>query len=87
MIGKGTRATSVTVNKDAFNATDDELPDELQVYYNGGGVFVDAKDHDSVQVLADYADELNVESGNGKAAVVYTKVGDGAAILTGPHPE
>ncbi|KAK9377893.1 biotin-protein ligase [Lipomyces chichibuensis] len=60
---------------------------EFASYYNGGGVFVDAdsfKDK-NVTVLARYAEEVKVEGGD--AAVVHIKVGAGAAILTGPHPE
>jgi biotin--protein ligase len=58
-------------------------------YFNGGGVFVDAGKYKDkgVEVLATYEDELDVDGGMGKAAVVYCKYGDGAAILTGPHPE
>jgi len=58
-------------------------------YFNGGGVFVDAaklKDQ-GVEVLASYEDELDVDGGDGKAAVVYRKIGGGGVILTGPHPE
>jgi len=59
------------------------------VYYNGGGVFVDAETmkDEGVEVLASYSDELDVDGGKGKAAVVYCKVAEGATILTGPHPE
>lgn len=32
-------------------------------------------------------DDLDVDGGNLKAAVIYCKVGQGAAMLTGPHPE
>lgn len=57
----------------------------LRTYYNGGGVFVDAEQYPTVQILARYTEPLAVEGGD--AAIVYCKVGDGAAILTGPHPE
>jgi biotin--protein ligase len=30
---------------------------------------------------------LHVDSGASKAAVVYRKIGEGHAVLTGPHPE
>lgn len=60
-------------------------------YYNGGGVFADADKlaEQGVEVLATYTDDLAVDSGAGgvKAAVVYRKIGQGGAILTGPHPE
>ncbi|TGO86027.1 hypothetical protein BPOR_0342g00110 [Botrytis porri] len=58
-------------------------------YYNGGGVFVDAgkfKDQ-GVETLATYVYPIDVDGGEGPAAVVYCKVGEGGAILTGPHPE
>lgn len=40
-----------------------------------------------MEVLASYPEPLGVESGEGTAAIVYCKVGEGAAVLTGPHPE
>jgi biotin--protein ligase len=65
------------------------VPEGFKCYYNGGGVFVDAPLYadKGVEVLASYTEELNVDPGTGAAAVVYCKVGEGAAILTGPHPE
>ncbi|KAK0615667.1 biotin-protein ligase [Bombardia bombarda] len=85
---RGTRAARIAVRKEAFAGVG-ALPDVFRCYYNGGGVFVDAEKMDSsvVEVLAEYEDDLAVESGDVKAAVVYCKVGDGAAIVTGPHPE
>jgi len=61
----------------------------LSSYYNGGGVFVDAPKftNQGVEILADYNDKLDVDAGEGRAAMVCCKVGDGAALLTGPHPE
>ncbi|KAF6816364.1 biotin-protein ligase ligase [Colletotrichum sojae] len=60
---------------------------EVLSYYNGGGVFVDADKFEGVEVLASYADDIAVDGGTGKAAVIQCKVGSGTAILTGPHPE
>lgn len=83
----GAKAVGLDVSKDSFNVR--TIPTHFRSYYNGGGVFVDApkfKDK-GVEVLANYSEELNVDPGEGAAAVVYCKVGDGAAILTGPHPE
>ena len=62
---------------------------ELKCYFNGGGVFVDAEklEHKGVEVLASYDEDLDVEASDGKAAVVYCKVGQGNVVLTGPHPE
>ncbi|KAF7717333.1 Biotin--protein ligase [Penicillium ucsense] len=83
----GAKAARLSVSREALSIG--TLPTQFRSYYNGGGVFVDApllKDK-GVEVLASYSDELNVDPGEGAAAVVYCKVGDGAAILTGPHPE
>ncbi|KAK3347175.1 biotin-protein ligase [Lasiosphaeria hispida] len=84
----GAKAAKITVKKGAFPAAA-TLPDVFSCYYNGGGVYVDAEQKDSrfVEVLAEYADDIAVESGEIKAAVVYCKLGNGSAILTGPHPE
>lgn len=63
--------------------------EDFNSYFNGGGVFVDAdklRDR-GIEVMARYQDELDVDGGDGKPAVVYCKVGDGKAILTGIHPE
>jgi biotin---protein ligase len=60
-------------------------------YCNGGGVFVDAGSgalrDKKVDVLARYGENLDVESGEDGAAVVLCHVGEGRAVLTGPHPE
>ncbi|KAK3682359.1 biotin-protein ligase [Podospora appendiculata] len=85
---RGAKAATISVKKAAFSGVG-MLPDEFRCYYNGGGVFVDADKmaSEGVEVLAEYADDLDVESGSIKAAVVYRKIGDGGAIVTGPHPE
>ncbi|KAI1380207.1 class II aaRS and biotin synthetase [Hypoxylon crocopeplum] len=84
---KGARAVRVNVVKDAFRGSG-LVPEVFTSYYNGGGVFVDSLDgNGDVEVLASYAGELDVDGGREKAALVYCKVGQGAAILTGPHPE
>ncbi|OJJ46587.1 hypothetical protein ASPZODRAFT_16339 [Penicilliopsis zonata CBS 506.65] len=83
----GARAAELKVSKEVLNQG--AVPDTFRSYYNGGGVFVDAQLYadKGVEVLASYTEELNVHPGEGAAAVVYCKAGDGAAILTGPHPE
>ncbi|KAJ5542459.1 Biotin--acetyl-CoA-carboxylase ligase [Penicillium sp. DV-2018c] len=83
----GARAAGLEVVKEAFSAG--TVPTNFRSYYNGGGVFVDAPSlaDKGVEVLASYTDALNVDPGEGAAAVVYCKVGSGAAVLTGPHPE
>ncbi|KAK4665763.1 biotin holocarboxylase synthetase [Podospora pseudopauciseta] len=87
---RGARAADVRVRKEGFDG-DGELPEVFKCYYNGGGVFVDAEklagEGAEVDILAEYEGDLDVESGEVKAAMVYCKVGEGAAILTGPHPE
>ncbi|MCJ1310787.1 biotin holocarboxylase synthetase [Agyrium rufum] len=83
----GARAVELKVDKTVLK--EGAVPDVFSSYYNGGGVFVDAgkyKDQ-GVEVVASYTQKLNVDSGEGTAAVVYCKVEDGAALLTGPHPE
>ena len=85
----GTRAAELVVNRANLSGDVSAIPGSLRTYYNGGGVFVDAEKFEDrgVQVLASYKDELAVQSGEDRAAVVYCKVGEGGAILTGPHPE
>ncbi|OLN97957.1 Biotin-protein ligase [Colletotrichum chlorophyti] len=77
---KGARAVRLSV-KEGF------ADEEVLSYYNGGGVFVDAEKYEGVEVLAQYADDIAVDGGDGRAAVIYCRVGSGGVILTGPHPE
>lgn len=83
----GARAAELKPGKDALNVG--TVPTVFRSYYNGGGVFVDASRYadKGVEVLANYTEELNVDPGDTAAAVIYCKIGDGAAVLTGPHPE
>ena len=84
---EGARDAELKVDKAIL--TEGAVPEVFRSYYNGGGVFVDApkfKDK-GVDILASYTQNISVDPGEGTAAVVYCKVGDGAAILTGPHPE
>lgn len=82
----GARAVTLKLAKETFK---DKLPDEVTHYYNGGGVYVDAKslEGQKVTVLAEYADELDVDGGDGKAATVLCEIGEGKVILCGTHPE
>ncbi|OAL72089.1 biotin-[acetyl-CoA-carboxylase] [Trichophyton violaceum] len=84
---EGARAAELQVSRSALPVG--SVPDTFKCYYNGGGVFVDAPKYadQGVEVLASYTEKLHVDPGEGQAAVVYCPVGDGAAILTGPHPE
>ncbi|RPA96445.1 class II aaRS and biotin synthetase [Choiromyces venosus 120613-1] len=83
---KGARAPKIKVEKEALG--NNEL-EGFNSYYNGGGLFVDADKYADrgVEVLARFeeTEKLSVEGGD--AAVVYCKIGNGGAILTGPHPE
>ena len=83
----GTRAVELQAEKTALG--EGSVPDVFRSYYNGGGVFVDAPKYkdQGVEVLASYTEPLGVVSGEGAAAIVYCKIGEGAALLTGPHPE
>ena len=60
---------------------------KVKCYCNGGGIFVgaDEMEEKGVEVLARFTDKVNVEGGT--VAAVYCRVGSGAAILTGVHPE
>jgi biotin---protein ligase len=84
---KGARAVDLESDKTFLAAG--SIPNVFKSYYNGGGVFVDAPKYKTkgVEVLASYSDTVAVDSGEGSAAIVYCKVGKGAALLTGPHPE
>ena len=82
----GARAVHLKVNDAGFLGN---APEAFRSYYNGGGLFVDAPKfrENGVEVLASYTENLDIDSGEGTAAIVYCKVGSGAAMLTGPHPE
>ena len=83
----GAKAVELKTSKDSL--TKGSVPELFRSYYNGGGVFVDAPRYreKSVEVLASYTEDLKIDPGEGTAAAVYCKVGDGAAILSGTHPE
>ncbi|KAI7479927.1 putative biotin apo-protein ligase [Hortaea werneckii] len=83
----GARAVGLDVRKESLAAGGGAVPGSFRTYYNGGGVFVDAEKlrERNVEVLARYVDPVACEGGD--AAVVYCKVGEGGALLTGPHPE
>lgn len=83
----GTRAAELRVSKGALGAGG-ALPEVFRCYFNGGGVFfgVEREEELGVEVLARFTEDLDVE-GEGDAAVVYRRVGEGHVVLTGPHPE
>ncbi|KAG8900117.1 biotin holocarboxylase synthetase [Tulasnella sp. 403] len=76
----GARAISVKVNEN-----DGSTKTYEGIYYNGGGMFVEAEKFQpqGVRVLATYADGEH----SGEPAAVVCDVGEGRAILWGPHPE
>jgi biotin--protein ligase len=78
----GAKAAALTVEESLG-----KIEGEVRVYCNGGGIFVDADSFKGrgIEVLSRFKDKVAVEGGD--AAVVYCKVGTGAAILTGIHPE
>ncbi|GAB0133987.1 hypothetical protein EsDP_00002375 [Epichloe bromicola] len=84
---RGARAAVLRVTEGAFR---ENLAETFASYYNGGGVFVDAGKitaPNEVEVLASYEDDVDVDGGHGKAALVLCRVGHGLALLSGPHPE
>ncbi|ELR09082.1 biotin holocarboxylase synthetase [Pseudogymnoascus destructans] len=87
----GACAAELTVETESFAGID--CPKSFKSYYNGGGVFVDAANFKSggVEVLATYSKDTDVDGGDcgtrARAAAVFCKIGDGCAVLTGPHPE
>lgn len=86
---RGTKAVELKVPSEMFADMRTSPPEQFRSYLNGGGVFVDAAKFadKGVSVLAEYVGKLDVDGGHGSAAVVHCKVGKGAVILTGPHPE
>ncbi|SCU92028.1 LADA_0F13762g1_1 [Lachancea dasiensis] len=93
-IGRGPAFHGFKYNSEAgARAVTLRLPngDEFKTYYNGGGVFANADRYENVEVLAHYAEPLDVphseKAQTPGAAVVLCKVGKGRALLTGPHPE
>lgn len=79
---KGARVTQLKVNTGALQG----LPENVYVYYNGGCLFSEVSKYPSVQILARYTEETDIEDED-KAAVIYTKIGRGHVILSGPHLE
>lgn len=80
---KGSRAARMSINKDALP----NGPDHVSVYYNGGGMFMDASKYRNVEVLARYEGPTDVVDGGDMAASVLCTVGKGHALLFGTHPE
>ncbi|KAI5292790.1 biotin holocarboxylase synthetase [Ascosphaera acerosa] len=91
----GARAVALAVHAGAGSAGLDPAvaPEGFKCYYNGGGVFVDASAarmrEMGVEVLASYVDKLAVDGGEAgsKAAAVFRRIEQGAALLVATHPE
>ena len=83
---RGARPARLDICRGAFQGL---VPRRTTSYFNGGGVFVDAAkmEDQGVEVLATYAEETAVDGGESDAAAVLCRVGDGQALLFGPHPE
>lgn len=84
----GARAVQLNIERAAFK-DGTEVPQTFRSYYNGGGVFVDAGKykHQGVEILASFADPIDVDGGDGPAAAIYRKIGEGSVLLNGCHPE
>lgn len=57
----------------------------ISVYYNGGGHFLDATNYSDITILAYYAPEISQDIN--RVAIVECNVGKGLAILSGIHFE
>lgn len=88
---EGTRAAEIRYHNDQIKNVQDVPDTTFRSYYNGGGVFVDAGSKEmqdkKVDVLARYTGPIDIDGGSDGAAVVLCHVGEGRAVLTGPHPE
>jgi biotin--protein ligase len=92
----GARSVTVTLEREAlveYYGNDSLLPppEEIKMYYNGGGYFVHPERYDNVTVLCRYKDPSGLcdteDEPKGPAAVVHCTVGAGHALLIGTHPE
>jgi biotin---protein ligase len=83
----GARAVKLNIHREAFGGGEVDIPAQITTYFNGGGVFLAEPENTDVEVVASYADPLDVDGGKHKAAAVFCKVGLGSALLFGPHPE
>lgn len=62
-------------------------PEKVVLYYNGGGMFLNASLYRGVEVLARYTGKTDLAPDPDMAAVIYCKVGSGDVVLSGVHPE
>ncbi|OBZ85787.1 Biotin--protein ligase [Choanephora cucurbitarum] len=79
---RGARLVPVSLNKEAFESSQYTISEDVWMYYNGGGYFVDADQYsDQVTVLCGYKELDNA------ASIVHCRVGKGHALLISTHPE
>ncbi|KAI8640680.1 biotin-protein ligase [Parasitella parasitica] len=88
----GARSVAVNLDRDILSPyyDGDDVPVEINMYYNGGGYFVLPEKHDNVTVLCRYKEPGSLRENTGSqpaAAVVHCKVGRGHALLIAAHPE
>lgn len=82
----GARAAKLTINSAVLGSLG--APQTATVYYNGGGMFMDASKYRNVETLARYEGPTDVTDDlQDLAAAVYCKVGKGDVVLLGAHPE
>ncbi|OZJ04014.1 hypothetical protein BZG36_03628 [Bifiguratus adelaidae] len=87
---RGARAALVDINLQALASmtTREDLPPQVDMYYNGGGAFIDASQYPNVEVLARYnTTELESSTEQRPAAAIQCSFGRGTAFLVGIHPE
>lgn len=83
----GSQAAKMAVNTEAFaDLPDVVVPETATVYYNGGGMFMDASKHKNTTILARYTGPTDLADED-MAAVIHCKVGKGDVLLSGTHPE
>ncbi|KAL9546035.1 hypothetical protein PS6_007870 [Mucor atramentarius] len=86
----GARSVTVDLGREALSPYyhGEGVPQEINMYYNGGGYFVHPEKFDNVTVLCRYKEPSNLpESEPHPAAVVHCRVGQGHALLIATHPE
>lgn len=78
----GARVVKLQVNSECLP----NCPSPVEIFYNGGGLFSNASKVKDCTILARYAEETDIDDDD-RAAVVLCKLGNGNALLSGPHPE
>lgn len=85
----GARSVTVSLVKNTLAPYYSQVPDEIKMYYNGGGYFAHPEKYNNVTVLSRYKEPSTLcnDEPDGPAAVVHCKVGSGDALLIATHPE